>query len=132
MALGIKDVSIQDIDMADRLSARKPSKQPNPINCKFTRRLAKVKVMAVRREVSNLQATQLGFESQVILNSLNILDHLTPRLQELLRESKKFKEANNFNCCRVRKGMIFLRKSEASEVIKLNKIEHLTALQKDE
>jgi len=56
-ALGTKDVSIQDIDMTDRLPARKPSKQPNPISCKFTRPLAKVKVIAVRREVTNLQAS---------------------------------------------------------------------------
>ena len=53
-ALGIKDVSILDIDIAHRVPARRPSNKPNAVICKFTRRLAKEQVMAVRRGVADV------------------------------------------------------------------------------
>ena len=37
-------------------------------------------------------------------------DHLTPRLQELLFESKKYKNANNFKFCWAKNGAVCLRK----------------------
>ena len=49
-ALGVKD---------------RASNKPNAIVCKFTRRLAKYKVMGARRRVSSLQAKDLGFEENV-------------------------------------------------------------------
>ena len=52
--------------------------------------------MAARREVTNLQADQLGFTSQVSLQFINLYDHLTPRIQSLLMEAKNFRGANNF------------------------------------
>jgi prefoldin subunit 5 len=62
-ALGVKYVSLQDIDIAHRVPARQASSRPNAIICKFVRRLAKNKVMETRKEVSKLQAVQLGFSS---------------------------------------------------------------------
>ena len=47
-ALGVKGVSISDIDTAHRVSSMKPSNRPNVIICKFLRSLAKDQVMAVR------------------------------------------------------------------------------------
>ena len=38
-ALGVKGVSIQDIDTAHRVPSMKPSNRPNAIVCKFVRRL---------------------------------------------------------------------------------------------
>ena len=55
-------------------------------NCKFMRRLAREKVMAARRVVSNLNAEDLGFSGEVDVSHINLYDHLTPRLQELLFE----------------------------------------------
>ena len=47
-ALGVEDISILDIDTAHRVPARRASNKPNAIICKFTRRLAKDKVMDAR------------------------------------------------------------------------------------
>ena len=44
--IGTKDVSIQDIDIAHRVSQRNPTNSPNAIVCRFTRRLARNKVLA--------------------------------------------------------------------------------------
>ena len=85
--MGIKEISINDIDIAHRVPARKPSNRPNAVICKFVRRLAKEKVMTARRAVRNIQ--QLGFSSEIDVTNLNIYDHLTPRLQNLLFEAKR-------------------------------------------
>ena len=64
-ALGVKDISILDIDTAHRVPSRRASNKPNAIICKFTRRLAKEKVMTARRKVFLLQGKDLGFEENV-------------------------------------------------------------------
>ena len=58
---GVKDVSMQDIDIADRVPARKASSQPNPIICKFVRRQVKDRVMAAWKEVSKVTPSQLAY-----------------------------------------------------------------------
>lgn len=45
--------------------------------------------MAARRRVSNLNADDLGFDGAVDVSHINLFDHLTPRMQELLFERKK-------------------------------------------
>ena len=99
-ALGVDQVSLNDIDTAHRVPSRLASNRPNI--CKFERRLAREKVMAARREVSNLNADDLGFSGEVDVSHINLYDHLTPRLQELLFESKKFKDANSYKYCWIR------------------------------
>ena len=42
-ALGVKDVLLQDIDIAHRVPARRAFSRPNAIICKFVRRLQKIK-----------------------------------------------------------------------------------------
>ena len=45
--MGVKDVSMQDIDIAHRVPARKASSRPNPIICKFVRRQVKERVVEI-------------------------------------------------------------------------------------
>ena len=58
------------------------------------RRLAKDNVMANRRNVNGLSPVDLGFSSDTDVSHINLYDHLTPRLQELLYESKRSKMPN--------------------------------------
>ena len=97
--MGVKDVSINDIDIAHRVPSRNPSNQPDAVVCEFVRRMVKEKIMASRKTIRNITAQQLGFSSEIDVSHLNIYDHLTPRLQTLLYEAKKFKEANSFKFC---------------------------------
>ena len=46
-AMGVKDVSMQDIDIAHRVPARKASSRPNPTICKFVRRQVKERVVEI-------------------------------------------------------------------------------------
>ena len=60
--MGVKDVSLQDIDIAHRVPQR-VSHYPDAIICKFVERLAKRKVMAARKESSSVTSKQLGIET---------------------------------------------------------------------
>ena len=78
------DITIQDIDIAQRVPAKSTqTDRPNPIICKFVRRLAKEKVMTARRSANNIVAADLDLIN-VSINHIGIYDHLTPRLQVLL------------------------------------------------
>lgn len=130
-ALGVKDISILDIDTAHRVPARRASNKPNAIVCKFTWRLAKDKVMAARRRNSSLQAKDLGFEEDVLVEDIALFDHLSPRLQTLLYEARKFKNEKGYKFCWARGGSVFLRKTDSSNAIKLARIDDLHALVRD-
>jgi hypothetical protein len=107
------DVSINDVDIAHRVPAGRQSNRSNAIICKFIRRLAKEKVIAARKQTSNVQPEKLHLQSATKLDSLQIYQHLTPRLQELLFEANKYKRTNNFNkFCWVKNKIVYLRKSE--------------------
>ena len=83
------------------------------------------KVMAARRRVSNLNAEDLGFNDAVDISHINLFDHLTPRMQELLFESKKFKDQNNYKYCWAKNGFVYLRKTDTSTAVKLSSLEDL-------
>ena len=107
-ALGVENVSLNDIDIAHRILSRSGLYRPNAIVCKFTRRRGKGKVMAVRRRLENLEASQLGFPDHFDIRLIILYDHITPPLQELLFESKKYKNANNFKFCWVKNRAVCL------------------------
>ena len=62
-ALGVEDVSLNDIDIAQRIPSRSASNK------------------AVRRRLENLEVSQLGFPDDFDISHINFYDHLTPRLQ---------------------------------------------------
>ena len=83
-AFGVEEVSLSNIDTAHRVPSHVASNRLNATICKFVRWLARGKVMAARRGVSFLNAEDLGFSGAVDVSQINLYDHLTPRLQELL------------------------------------------------
>ena len=131
-SMGVKDVSMQDIDIAHRVPARKASSRPNPIICKFVRRQVKGSVMAARKEVSKVTPSQLGYGVEVSLSRLGIYDHLSPLNQALLTEAKKVQQAKGFKFCWAKQGSIFLRMTDTSRIHKLNTFQDLQSLQTGE
>ena len=92
-ALGATSVSISDIDIAHRVPTRVARDGPKPVICKFTRRLARNAVMAVRREISSVSPTDLGLPRDEDLSHTRIVDHLSPKRQQLYTDAKNFKSA---------------------------------------
>ena len=62
----------------------------NPIIFKFVQRIAREDVMSCRREITQASPTAASINNGDLSNAL-ILDHLTPKAQELLFEAKNLK-----------------------------------------
>ena len=81
--------------------------------------------MAARRRASNLNADDLSFNGAVDVSHINLFDHLTPRMQELLFESKKFKDENNYKYYWAKNGFVYLQKMDTSTAVKRSSLEDL-------
>ena len=122
-------IATLDIHIAHRVSSRRPSSYPNAIVCKFVRRLAKEKIMAARKKLSNVKLDQLGIEMSFPPSfRVCVFEHLTPHAQTLLSEAKKFQACQRFKFCWARNNKICLRRTENSGIIRLKTLQDLTNL----
>ena len=117
-AAGI-EISNQDIDIAHRIPTRTATSGPRPIVCKFTRRIVKEQVMHSRKEVCKVPATSIGLPSSHSLENVRLFDHLTPLLQQLLADSKKFQKRNGFKFCWAKNFVVYLRRTDVSRPIQI-------------
>jgi len=102
------EVSLHEIDIAHRVPQRNATAgAPEPIICKFVRRLSKEAVMARRNDEG------------VSLSSVRIFDHLTPKMQYVFTEAKKFKGQNNYQFCWTKNSCVYLRKDGSSRALKI-------------
>ena len=122
------DITLQDIDIAHRVPLRSARNLPKPIICKFTRRLAKEAVMARRKDACKSIPANLGLPDGVSLTSVRIFDHLTPKMQTVFAEAKKFKSDHHFEFCWAKNSSVYLRKDRDSRVLKIKVIEDLNKL----
>ena len=131
--LGV-DILLSDIDIAHRVPQRNTSSgngnrsRPNPIICKFTRRMIRDKVLASRGNTSRITTECLDLPSSAEINRIAIYSHLTPRLQELLHSAKLHQNTYSYKWCWAKGAAIFLRKTDTSMAIRLGSIDDLTRL----
>ena len=96
------DISGSDIDIAHRVPQRNATtdngrrRQPNAIICKFTSRMSREKVLASRRNTTQLPTEALGLPPTAEVNRVKIYSHLTPRLQELLHTAKAHQNTHHY------------------------------------
>ena len=126
-------VSLNDIDIAHRVPFRDSKrKDPKPIVCKFTRRLARNKVMAVRKEADKIAAIDMGFDDGVDISNIRVVDHLSQRLQKLFANAKAHKDRYQYAFCWVKNGTIFLRKFADSRPLRIKDADQLGELAQEE
>ena len=129
------EVSICDIDIAHRVSFRDNSRMgPKPIVCKFIRRLARNEVMSKRKEGRSVDPSTIGLHEGSDMSNVLLLDHLTPRLQQLYSNAEEFKLKYGYQFCWARNGCIFLRYSadEGSKLLKVRTAGDLARFAQDE
>ena len=127
------EVTMYDIDLAHRVSTRNPSAaDPKPIICRFVRRLTREQVMEKRREICNVVPSEVGLAEDSTLDRAILLDHLTPKVQQLLIDTKKFKDRFKYTYCWSKNAMVYLRKSVDSRPIKVKDQSVLDALAREE
>ena len=92
-------VNIGDIDIAHRVPSRSQDGRPRPKICKFACRIVKDDVMNRRKDISKVNS------------SARIFDHLTPKQQHILFESKKFKEQTSYQYCWTKNSAVYLNRA---------------------
>ena len=124
------EVNTCDIDIAHRIPMRNASAGPKPIICKFSRRLVRNKVIAARKKATNVRAETIGLKSNTDAypNRIMIVEHLTPKIQTLFSEAKRFQNQHNYKFCWVKNSVIFLRKTEDSTQIQIHSSQDLESL----
>lgn len=122
------EVTIHDIDMAHRVPTKEAHGGPKPIVCKFVRRLARTKVINLRNESHNLRPANLGLDEGVNLSNVRIFDHLTPRMQSIFYEAKRFKTQHQYQFCWTKNFSVYLRKNAESRAVKIKHIDDLRQL----
>ena len=86
----------------------------------------------MRRHAASVAARDVGLEEGRVMSKILILDHLTPRMQELYGAAKSFKTRFGFQFCWAKNGTIFLRKSENSRPLKVRNPDDLSRIIQDE
>ena len=123
------DISLHDIDIAHRVPQRNTTaRSPKPIVCKFVRRLSKEAVMARRNDACKADPSSLGFGEGISLSSVRLFDHLTPKMQHVFTEAKKFKEQHNYQFCWSKNSCVYLRRDGSSRALKIRDVADLTRL----
>ena len=84
--------------------------------------------MSKRKEIRKVSGSTLGLDHDLTLDGLGIYHHLTPRLQDLLFEARKFKTNQGFKYCWSKATSIYLRENDDSRVIKLQSLNDLGIL----
>lgn len=125
-------VDENDIDIAHRSPSKKKSKYPDPIICKFTRRIVKEAVLKQKKSVNDIDLTKFGLNPpQDQKHRILILEHLTPWQQDLFSTAKDFKQQYNFKFCWIKNQTILLREDEESNVIRIKCLQDLMNLRDD-
>ncbi|CAB4011091.1 Hypothetical predicted protein [Paramuricea clavata] len=125
-------VQVKDYDIAHRIQMRNASAGPRPIICKFVRRLIKNQVIDNRKEAPNVNPENIGLPPNADLTRILVVEHLTPKAQNLLYEAKRLQGQLKFKFCWVKNSQIYLRKSEDTEAIRIHSLADLTRMQTDE
>lgn len=126
------EITVSDIDIAHRTPSRKKNNYPDPIICKFTRRIVKEAVLKQRTSVNDVDLAKLGLtQSKDLEHRILILEHLTPYQQELFANAKSFKQQYGFKFCWIKNQTILLREHEDSNVLRINCLQDLQNLRGD-
>ena len=111
------EISCYDIDIAHRVPKRNATPGPRPIVCKFTRRIIKEEVMNKRNDACKVTASSVGIPADCSFKDARLFDHLTPQIQQLLVDAKKFQNRNGYKFCWAKNFVVYLRQAEDSRPI---------------
>ena len=73
--------------------------------------------MALRREVTKIDAVSIGLQEIDSVENVGLYDHLSPRLQTFSSDAKKVKERLNLAFCCAKNSTVWLRENEHSRPI---------------
>lgn len=122
----------QDIDIAHHIPTRNATPCQRLVICKFTRRVTKEKVMNARNDACKVQANSMGLPGEGPMEGIKLFHHLTPHVQRLLADVKRFQNRNGFRFCWSKNFIVYLRQSETSRPIPIKTQQDLEAFVQQE
>ena len=120
------NVRVNAIDTVHRVPSRNSNGKLKPIVC---RRLAKDMVMSVRKDICRVNPAAAGLPEDSSLSAARIFDHLSPKMQTVLLEAKKFKEQHRYQYCWSKGSFVNLGKNTSSRAIRIKDLDDLGRLQ---
>ena len=84
--------------------------------------------MSCRGEISRVDPKDVGPGEAADLSNSMLLDHLTPKVRELLAEAKKIKIQHKYAFCWVKSSVVYLRHMEDNRTIKVKDLRCLHML----
>ena len=85
--------------------------------------------MSVRKDICRVNPAAAGLPEDSSLSTARIFDHLSPRMQTVLFEAKKFKEQHRYQYCWSKGSFVYLRKNTSSRAIRIKDLDDLGRLQ---
>lgn len=110
-AIGV-DICGQNIDVAHCIPTRYATPGPWAVICKFTRKIAKKKVINARKDAYKVLLLLLDCQLKVQWKELNYLTISRPKSSK--RDLEKFPNKNGFKFCGSKNFIVYLRQSETT------------------
>ncbi|CAH3132241.1 unnamed protein product [Pocillopora meandrina] len=84
--------------------------------------------MNVQKDACEVTASSIGLPANCTLENVKLFDHLTPQVQQLLADTKKFQTRNGFRFCWCKNFTIYLQQTEDSRPIQFKILDKLESL----
>ena len=84
--------------------------------------------MECRNDVMSVNPTAIGLPGKTSMSAVRIFDHLTPKMQTVLYEAKRFKNQHHYQYCQAKNSVVYLRKDGTATPIKIKCLEDLQRL----
>ena len=110
--LGV-EITRNDVEIT-RVPSRSARPTPRPIICKFVRRIVKEETIKARKNICKVTPADIGLQGQDPMAEAKIFEHLTPGVQKLLAEARKFQLQHGLRFCWVKNFKVYLRETESS------------------
>ena len=75
--------------------------------------------MSKSKDACKADPSHLGFSRRVSLEFARIFQHLSPKMQKVFSDPKKFKEKHQYQFCCTKGSVVHLRKNEELVAVKI-------------
>ena len=77
---------------------------------------------------STVNPSAIGLPDQAFLSEVRIFYHLTPKMQSILYEAKKFKNQHHYQYCQAKNSVVYLGKDATARPIQIKGMDDLQRL----
>ena len=91
----------------------------------------KEEVVNIRKDACKVTASSIGLPAAYTLENVELFDHVTPQVKQLLADKKEFQTRNGFRFC-WRKNFIYVQQTADSRPIQFKTLDDLERFPRQE